>query len=91
MIQDQKKIFLTVGPGQPIDCPLKPPAHATIQARTLHRACLILGGIDRLAAALERPAGDVERWIRGGTDAPEDVFRSAVEIVLLYAAKHGQP
>jgi len=91
MIQDQRKIFLTVEPGQPVECPLKPPASATIQARALHRACLIVGGLDRLAAALERPRADVEGWIRGDGETPEDVFRTAVEIILLYAAKHGQP
>lgn len=91
MTRDQRTIFLAVGPGRPIECPLSPPTHAAIQSRTLHRACLIVGGLDRLAAALERPRDHLERWIRGDEEAPEAVFRAAVEILLLYAAKPGQP
>ena len=91
MPQDQRTIFLAVGPGLPVECPLAPPAHAAIQARALHRACLIVGGLDRLAAALEQPRADLERWIRGDAEAPEAVFRAAVEILLLYGARPGQP
>jgi hypothetical protein len=47
--------------------------------------------MDRLVAVLERPREEVERWIRGDGDTPEDVFRTAVEVILLYTAKHGQP
>src|SRR5438045_9597115 len=35
------------------DCPLAPPEHASVHARALHRACLILGGIRQLAERLE--------------------------------------
>jgi len=91
MTQDHRTIFLAVGPGRPIECPLSPPAHASIQARTLHRACLIVGGLDRLSTALERSRADLERWIRGDEEAPEAAFRAAVEILLLFAAKPGQP
>src|SRR4051794_41029063 len=40
------------------DCPLAPPEHASVYARTLHRACLVLGGIEQLAKHLE--ASDVD-------------------------------
>lgn len=90
MAQDHRTIFLAVGPGRPVECPLAPTEHAAIQARALHRACLILGGLDRLAAALGQPRTDVERWIRGEAEAPDPVFRAAVEILLLYVAKPGQ-
>jgi hypothetical protein len=91
MTTDPRTIFLSVGPGRPVDCPLAPPETATVQSRALHRACLIVGGVDRLATALGRPREDVERWIRGEAPTPEDVFQRAVEILLLYAAKPGQP
>ena len=91
MAHDPRTIFLAVGPGRPVECPLAPPAHASVKSRTLHRACLIVGGLDRLAGALERPRTDLERWIRGEADTPEAVFEAAVEILLLYAARPGQP
>lgn len=75
----------------PIDCPFAPPAHATVYARTLHRACLIVGGIDRLAQALGHARPDLERWIRGEDTPPESVFHGAVEIVLLDTAQPGRP
>lgn len=74
-----------------LDCPLAPPPHATVQARALHRACLIVGGIERLAEALGHPRGDLERWIRGEEAPPESAFHGAVNIVLLHAAPSGRP
>jgi hypothetical protein len=63
---------------------LAPPEHATVQARTLHRACLILGGLDQLAKRLQVPKDVLERWMRGEGEPPLPVFYAAVEIVLLY-------
>lgn len=91
MTRNHRTIFLAVGPGRPVECPMSPPSHAAIQARTLHRACLIVGGLDRLAVALDRPREELERWILGDEETPEAVFRAAVEILLLHAARPGQP
>jgi hypothetical protein len=76
--------------GAAKDCPLAPPEHASVYARTLHRACLIVGGIRQLAERLEVPEADVRRWLKGEDIPPEEVFVAAVEIVLLYAAEAGK-
>ena len=71
-------------------CPDAPPARSTVQARALHRACLIVGGSQVLAQRLDLPAMLLERWMRGEAPPPEHVFHEAVEIILLHAAGTGQ-
>jgi hypothetical protein len=72
------------------DCPLAPPEHASVYARTLHRACLVLGGIEPLAKHLEASDADLRRWLRGEAQPPERIFLAAVEIVLLHAGSAGR-
>ncbi len=72
------------------DCPLAPPAHATVYARTLHRACLVLGGIQQLAKHLKVNEADVHRWLVAEEEPPEPVFLATVEIVLLHAEAGGR-
>ena len=69
------------------DCPLAPPQHSTVQARALHKACLIVGGIHQLSARLEAPKENLERWMRGEGEPPQVVFYAALEIILLYVDK----
>ena len=71
------------------DCPIAPPERSGVHARTLHRACLILGGVDALAKHLDIPEDDLRSWLRGEHTPPERVFLSAVEIVLLHAEEAG--
>ena len=71
------------------DCPLAPPGHASVQARTLHRACVIVGGAGPLARQLGVELAEVERWLTGDDPVPEPVFLHAVEIVLLHASSFG--
>jgi hypothetical protein len=73
------------------DCPLAPPEHASVYARTLHRACLVVGGMQPLAKRLEVPEADLQRWVRGEEQPPEHVFLASVEIVLLHAGAAGRP
>jgi hypothetical protein len=73
------------------DCPLAPPEHASVYARTLHRACLVIGGIQPLAKRLDVREAELERWLRGEEQPPEPVFLAAVEIVLLHAGAAGRP
>ena len=70
-------------------CPIAPASHSSVQARALHRACLIVGGVQPLAERLDLPVALLERWMRGEAPAPEHVFHAAVEIVLLHAAGTG--
>jgi hypothetical protein len=67
------------------DCPLAPPEQASVFARTLHRACLILGGIEPLAKHLEVSDRELRQWLGGEERPPEPVFLRAVEIILLHA------
>jgi hypothetical protein len=71
-------------------CPVAPPSHRSVQARALHRACVIVGGVKPLAQRLDLPAALLERWMRGEAPPPEHVFHAAVEIILLHAAGTGQ-
>jgi hypothetical protein len=71
-------------------CPLAPPGHASVQSRTLHRACLIVGGAEVLAKRLEVSTAHIEKWLRGEEPVPERVFLHAVEVVLLHASSTGR-
>jgi hypothetical protein len=70
-------------------CPSAPPAYASVQARTLHRACLIVGGLNALGARLEASTSDLERWISDEEMPPERLFLRCVELLLLYASDAG--
>jgi hypothetical protein len=72
------------------DCPLAPPEHASVHARTLHRACLVLGGVQHLADHLKVSVADVSLWLKGEQRPPESTFLAAVEIVLLHASAVGR-
>jgi hypothetical protein len=72
------------------DCPLAPPEHASVHSRALHRACLIVGGVQQLARHLDVPEADLQGWIRGEQPPPERVFLEAVEVILLNAGGQGR-
>jgi hypothetical protein len=72
------------------DCPVAPPEHSSVHARALHRACVIVGGLGVLAEHMDVPAEQLEGWMRGESEAPDRVFREAVEIILLYASSSGR-
>ena len=65
------------------DCPPAPPQYASVYARALHAACVVVGGVDRIAAVLQVSTDDVKRWISGEEDPPEKPFLQAVELILL--------
>ncbi len=71
-------------------CPAAPPSRSTVYARTLHRACEILGGVPQLARHLEVREADLERWLEGDDDPPLEVFLAAVDAVLLHADSAGR-
>ena len=68
-----------------VDCPLVRGPRATTYSRTLHRACLILGGITQLALQLRVAEGALRAWLEGEGEPPMEVFLAAVEILLLAA------
>jgi hypothetical protein len=72
------------------DCPLAPPEHASVYARALHRACLVLGGAAQLAKHLAVPDEELRQWMRGEGQPPERAFLGAVEVLLLHAGGAGR-
>lgn len=74
------------------DCPLAPPGRQTTYSRTLHRACVVLGGLAQLAAHLGLAEPLVRAWLEAREDPPEPVFLAALEVILLdLEARHGRP
>ena len=63
-------------------CPQADVTRTTVYARTLHRACVLLGGIHQLALHLGASDRQVEEWLAGDEDPPMDVFLVAVDVVL---------
>lgn len=72
-----------------IDCPAAAPSRDTTHARTLHRACLILGGAPQLASHLGVSEAALRGWLEGRDHPPQMVFLAAVEIVLLHLERTG--
>jgi hypothetical protein len=52
-----------------------------LRARTLARAAVILGGVERLAEELAISLAIVGRYIRGEAVVPPEVFLRAIEII----------
>jgi hypothetical protein len=71
------------------DCPLAPPSRRTTHTRCLHRACIALGGVKRLAVQMQVDEFPLLRWLNGEEEAPESVFLAALEIVLLDLDRSG--
>jgi hypothetical protein len=69
---------------------LAPPEHASVYARALHRACLVLGGVAQLAKHLAVSDEHLLQWMRGEEQPPERAFLGAVEVVLLHAGGAGR-
>ena len=69
----------------PSECPALSATRITVYARTLHRACEVLGGIEALSRHLDVPIPALTRWIGGVEDPPLNVFLKAVDVVLLGA------
>lgn len=72
-----------------VDCPPTSSSRATVYARTLQRACEVLGGIQQLSNHLRVPTSALNRWMSGEEDPPLDVFLAAVDVVLLGAERSG--
>ena len=55
--------------------------NAHIYIRTLHDACVILGGEHELAAYLGVPVAQVEGWLNGRGSPPDDVFLRCLDLI----------
>ena len=73
-----------------VECPQPPPSRKSTQARALHRACIIVGGVQALARQLGVPEASLNAWLEGREDPPQMVFLAAVEIVLLHVDPAGR-
>ena len=72
-----------------VDCPLPSPSRQTTYARTLHRACLVLGGVAQLAKHLGVSEPAVRNWLEAREEPPQMVFLAAIEIILLHLDQAG--
>lgn len=73
-----------------VECPQPPPSRKTTQARAMHRACIIVGGVDALAQQLAVTEASLQMWLEGREDPPQMVFLACVEIVLLHVDQGGR-
>ena len=64
------------------DCPVAPPPRVTVHTRVLHRACQILGGVDKLARHLKVSRALLHAWLDGDDVPPPTVFLQAVDLIL---------
>ena len=64
------------------DCPSAPLSQVTVFTRVLHRACQLVGGVERLAARLRVPVPTLFRWLDGESEPPAPIFLKAVDIVM---------
>lgn len=71
------------------DCPSAPPSRRSVAVRTIHRACVILGGVAQLALHLGVDEPAVRNWLEGESEPPESAFLAAVEILLLDVQENG--
>lgn len=81
---------MSVAPASKADCPQPPEPRQTTHARALHRACLILGGVEHLSRHLGVSESGLRSWLEGREDPPQMVFLAAVEIVLLHLDRAGR-
>jgi hypothetical protein len=72
-----------------VDCPPLSSTDVTVYARTLHRACELLGGTQALSRHLGVPAATLSRWIGGVEEPPLQIFLKAVDVVLLGSERGG--
>jgi hypothetical protein len=69
--------------GLPADnCPVAPPRRVTVHTRVLHRACQMLGGVDKLARHLKVSRSLVHAWLEGEEVPPSGAFLKAVDLIL---------
>ncbi len=73
------------------NCPVASHSRATTCVRALHRACVVLGGIEPLASHLKVSDYALRTWLEGREEPPENVFLAAVEIILLAAERSPGP
>ena len=75
---------MPAGLSAKVDCPLPAVSRQTTYARTLHRACLILGGVAPLARHFGVSEAALRNWLEAHEEPPQLVFLSAVEVILLH-------
>ena len=69
--------------AQKPDCPVAPASRESTHVRALHRACLIIGGVEQLATHFGVGEFELRAWMSGVGEPPEALFLAAVEIILL--------
>src|SRR5258707_15446745 len=72
-----------------VDCPAAPPSRQSTPARSLHRACLILGGVGPLPDHLGVTEAGLTGRLEARDDPPQRVFLPPVRMEVLHRAKAG--
>jgi hypothetical protein len=75
---------MTIRSVAPDDCPEPPGVRAGLSTLLLHEACETAGGVGKLAELLRTPPGLVQRWLDGDEEAPREIYRACIDIVLLH-------
>lgn len=75
--------------SQTADCPVAPPSRESTYVRALHRACVIIGGVERMASHLGVGEFELRAWMSGVGDPSEEAFLAAVEVILLNLEPRG--
>lgn len=68
----------------PDDCPKAPTFHANLHTLILHEACRVAGSISKLANLLCVTPVSLARWLDGEEQAPDEIYRACIDIVLLH-------
>lgn len=55
---------------------------ASVHARAVRRAVELVGGRDKLAAALQVPRAEIERWLADEKRPPREHFLRVVDIII---------
>lgn len=58
------------------------PPLRSVQYRTLQKALVVAGSVQRLAEILRVPAEQLARWLDGNEDVPMPVFFNVVDFLL---------
>ena len=74
----------------PNDCPEAPGFKASLSTLILHEACQTAGSIAMLAQLLGVPVTLLQRWLDADLEAPPEIYRACIDIVLLHESEEAR-
>ena len=67
---------------RPVDLRNHSRVASSVYSRALQKAAELVGGRDRLAALLQIPKAEIDRWIADQTKPPREIFLRIVDLIL---------